>query len=116
MTRVLLVEDDDDLREAMTYLLARFGVEVASAACGREAVALYEEFLPHVVLLDIRLPDISGLEVLELINLSDHRSHVFFVSGSPEALGSRTPAQLGAAGFLDKPVDIERLRSLIQSL
>jgi DNA-binding response OmpR family regulator len=116
MTRVLLVEDDDDIREAMAYLLTRFGAEVTTAASGREALTLYEEFKPHAVLLDIRLPDISGVKVLEMINLSDHRSKIFFVSGSPEVLGGCTPAELGAEGFLAKPVDIDRLRNIIKAL
>jgi len=116
MKRVLLVDDEDAIREALSYILERCGVEVFTAASGREALDKYEEFRPHAVLLDVHLPDISGIEVIRRFNESEHRSKVYFVSGNPEALGGSTVVDLGAQAFLLKPVDVGMLRELIEWL
>ncbi|AXT85136.1 DNA-binding response regulator [Aeromicrobium sp. A1-2] len=72
MTRILLVEDDDDIREALTRALGAQGVTVAAVARGSDALGRLTEFAPDAVILDLGLPDLDGSDVLAMIrSLSD---------------------------------------------
>ena len=72
MTRILLVEDDDDIRDALARALRAQGVVVAAVARGAEALGRLNEFSPDAVVLDLGLPDLDGADVLAMIrSLSD---------------------------------------------
>lgn len=72
MTRILIVEDDDDIREALARALSAQGVTVASVARGADALGRLTEFSPDAVILDLGLPDLDGADVLAMIRtLSD---------------------------------------------
>ena len=72
MTRILLVEDDDDIREALTRALTAQGVTVAAVARGADALGRLAEFGPDAIVLDLGLPDLDGADVLAMIrSLSD---------------------------------------------
>jgi DNA-binding response OmpR family regulator len=72
MTRILLVEDDDDIREALSRALTAQGVTVAAVARGSDALGRLKEFGPDAVILDLGLPDLEGSDVLAMIrSLSD---------------------------------------------
>ncbi len=72
MTRILLVEDDDDIRNALSRALTGQGVTVAAVARGSDALGRLTEFAPDAVILDLGLPDLDGADVLAMIrSLSD---------------------------------------------
>jgi len=72
MTRILLVEDDDDIRNALSQALTAQGVTVAAVARGSDALGRLTEFAPDAVILDLGLPDLEGADVLAMIrSLSD---------------------------------------------
>lgn len=110
---VLLVEDDSWLRHIMAELLADDGYEVREAATGTQALALVEEQTPDAILLDLNLPELSGLEVLheirtgkQLLNLP-----VIVVSGSLDGETRHRLSHLPerADEVFEKPVDVGRL-------
>jgi len=109
--RVLLVEDHASTREALAALLAVEGATVAEAPDARSAIDALADVNPHVVLLDLMLPDMDGTEVLKAI--CDERPPalhgVFVLSGD---FASRQPerfTRLGATAVLAKPVDPDQL-------
>ncbi len=72
MTRILLVEDDDDIRDALTRALTAQGITVAAVARGGDALGRLTEFAPDAVVLDLGLPDLDGADILAMIRtLSD---------------------------------------------
>ena len=72
MTRILLVEDDDDIRDALSRALSAQGVTVAAVARGSDSLGRLTEFAPDAVILDLGLPDLEGADVLAMIrSLSD---------------------------------------------
>jgi CheY-like chemotaxis protein len=115
---VLLVEDDSWLRYVMAELLADDGYEVREAATGTQALALVDEETPDVVVLDLNLPELSGLDVLhelrtgkQLLNLP-----VIVMTG---ALDGETRQRLSrpserADDVLEKPVDVGRLFACLE--
>ena len=67
MTRLLLVEDSEDVRETLAYLLAREGYEVKTASTGSAALKAFERESPDIVLLDLMIPEVPGIDVLRAI-------------------------------------------------
>jgi hypothetical protein len=114
--RILVVEDDLPLLEAMVRLLSAEGYEVAGAGSGDECLRLAMDFLPDLVLLDVVLPDADGRDIcLSLKGAPELRdAHVLLVSGVQTDPGEQAMAlQAGADGFLVKPVDEEELAARV---
>jgi two-component system, OmpR family, phosphate regulon response regulator PhoB len=105
---VLVVEDDEAIRMLIAELLDDAGYAVLEADCGRQALRLADEHVPSVVLLDHRLPDMSGLDVLERLRTRPASRHipVIVVSGAAHQLAD---GNHGADRILTKPFDITDL-------
>ena len=103
--RVLVVDDNEEVREMLEELLASHGFEVATAANGDLALQAIARRAPDVILLDFVMPGLSGVEILKAIQTLAPRVKVIMVSGqaTPEE-GMRTLA-LGAFDFVSKPID-----------
>lgn len=103
MTKILLVEDSKFLRLATEHALARAGYEVSSATDGEEALRLAREKLPDLILLDMLLPKVSGLEVLMALKKDPFTKAipVVVITGMAQKNAERL-RQDGAAGFLEK--------------
>ena len=110
---VLLVEDDNWLRYIMAELLADDGYQVLEAATGSQALALVEEGLPDAVLLDLNLPELSGLDVLHELRTRKHLLSlpVIVMSGSLDGETRQRLSHLAerADDVFEKPVDVGRL-------
>jgi two-component system, cell cycle response regulator DivK len=105
--RVLLVEDHEWSARLLRVLLRDAGFEVRSAADGRETLAVAGGFRPHLVLMDLELPDASGLELTRALKASaGTRDSVVVVltAHSPEDVAGAV-REAGGAGVLAKPVD-----------
>jgi len=103
--RIFVVEDDPLLREAVNLILTHAGYEVSTTAVGTGAAALVTRFRPHLVLLDIRLPDISGLHVLRAIRASGHGAPVVMMTADNRPDTVRDVMAMGGNGYLLKPFE-----------
>jgi CheY-like chemotaxis protein len=103
MTRILLVEDSKFLRLATERALARAGFEVSSAGDGEEALRMARVNLPDLILLDMLLPKMSGLDVLKALknDPATRRMPVVVMTGMAQKNAARLQED-GAAGFLEK--------------
>jgi DNA-binding NtrC family response regulator len=109
MTSVLVVDDDRTVREMLADFFDSLGYVVRSAAtatAGRQAAA---EHAPDVVLVDLRLPDASGLTLLEALRADDPGLGVIVLTGHADVPTAVRAMQQGALDFLEKPVDLEAL-------
>lgn len=112
---VLVVEDSDAIRAAYTILLEESGYAVAAAATGAEAVWLAERRAPALVLLDLGLPDMPGLDVARRLkaNPATARVPVVALTGRDDPADRDAMLAAGCAAYLVKPVDTQQLlRSL----
>jgi CheY-like chemotaxis protein len=109
--RVLVVEDSDAIRTAFTILLSECGYEVSGAATGADAVRLACEQHPALVLLDLGLPDISGLDVVRRIKAdpATRAIPVVALTGRDDDHDRDALLSAGCAAYLVKPVDTQRL-------
>ena len=111
MAKILIVDDEPDVTSAFGRYLERAGHDVLSAGTGAEAVAMVESERPALVLLDLKLPDITGFEVLE--RTREHRPVVIMVTGHGDVALAVQAMQAGAEGFLTKPVDLMHLGAAV---
>ncbi|HWP36125.1 MAG TPA: sigma-54 dependent transcriptional regulator [Gemmatimonadales bacterium] len=107
--RVLVVDDEKGVREALRQLLEYEGVEVRTVASGAEALATYAEFHPHLVLLDVKMAGMDGLETLARLREQDPAAHVVMISGHGTIQTAVEATQRGAYDFLEKPLDTDRI-------
>ena len=115
---VLVVEDVPDVRERLVSLVADISGLAAIAEAGslREARALLQEFRPDVVLLDLRLPDGSGLEVLREIRNSDSEIFVAVLTAFDSLQIRRSCLAAGASAFLSKTSGLMDLSALLSTV
>ncbi len=118
--RVFVVEDDALLREAVDLILSHASYTVATTAVGKGAVDLISRFRPHLVLLDIRLPDISGLKVLEMLRKAGHAAPIVMMTADSRPETVRDVMAMGGNGYLLKPFEpadlIARVRVALKPL
>ena len=115
---VLVVEDFEDNRFMMRRLLELDGYRVIEAINGQEAVAMAERERPHLILMDLSLPQIDGLAATRSIRQLDGMTSVPIIAISAHDTSDfRTEAlKAGCNEYLTKPVDFDRLESLLQEL
>lgn len=112
---ILLVDDDDDARTLLGKFLDRRGIEVFSAACGKDAIDIYKEKRPQKVFLDVRLPDMDGVSVFTKIREFDPQAIIFFVTGSTDGFSFQKKAkEIGAAGYVSKPITLDDILEIIK--
>ncbi|MDX1692205.1 MAG: response regulator [Ketobacteraceae bacterium] len=111
---VLIVDDVHDMRSLLKTTLFQFDVKnITEAATGQKALELYFEEGHDVVFLDINLPDISGLEVLERLLERNSRVHVVMVSGEASAENVKEALGKGAKGFVVKPYSPAKIKAAL---
>jgi DNA-binding NtrC family response regulator len=111
---LLLVDDDAAFRQVMAGELRRVNFEVATAGSGEEAVRKVAELEPEVVLLDLQLPDVSGLEVLKTIRGSSPASEVIMLTGHGSIDTAIESIRIGAFDYVVKPCPLDELEVRIQ--
>ena len=108
---VLLVEDSDAIRDAFTILLEDAGYTVLGAGTGEDALRLAAHRVPDLVLLDMGLPDMTGLDVVRRIkaDASTAGIAVVAVTGRDEEADRRACLAAGCAAYIVKPVNTQKL-------
>ena len=115
--RILVVEDDLDISNMLRISLDSQGYEVLVAVRGGDALELCRKKLPHVVVLDIMLPDMDGYEVCKKLRSNLRTSHIpiMFLTQKDERTDKIAGLELGADDYITKPFDIEELKLRIQN-
>jgi DNA-binding NtrC family response regulator len=112
--RILVVDDDESIRNAVKAILEDEGYIVDLAATGMEAIKRTEETAYNVALLDIRLPDMEGVELLKLMKDAVPRTRKIMVTGYPSMQNAVAALNKNADAYLIKPVDIEKLLNTVK--
>jgi two-component system OmpR family response regulator len=107
--RVLVVDDEPGITELVAMALRYEGLEVEVAHSGHEALRFVETFRPHLLVLDIMLPDVDGFEVLRRVNNNHHRVPVIFLTARGELEDKLRGFTLGGDDYVTKPFSVEEL-------
>jgi two-component system nitrogen regulation response regulator GlnG len=113
MLKLLVIDDDPLTLDCFRLLLPRGEATVLTAASAAEGVALFTAQRPDVVVLDVRLPDLSGLEVFRLFHEVDARVPVILMTGHSTAETAIEAMRSGAHEYVVKPLDVDALRRII---
>lgn len=109
MTRLLLVEDDERISQPLVRLLQHEGFEVAHVALGREAVTEVDRRAPELVVLDLTLPDIDGLEVCRLLRAGHPGLPIVMLTARDEEVDVIVGLDAGADDYIAKPFRVGEL-------
>ncbi|MBN2148578.1 MAG: response regulator [Anaerolineales bacterium] len=114
--RLLIVEDDTDISNMLQIYFTGQGYEVDTALRGSVALEKTRSNLPHLIVLDIMLPDIDGFEVCRILRTNTRTSHVpiIFLTQKDERSDKLAGLELGADDYITKPFDIEELKLRVQ--
>jgi CheY-like chemotaxis protein len=100
--KILVVDDEDNIRTLVQTMLKQEGRHVALAAKGKDAIAMFKKERPHLTILDIDMPDIDGLTVLREIRTIDPQAKVMIFTGGDSPTVEREARALGVTDFLHK--------------
>lgn len=109
MATILIIDDEPLVCTLLQVVLTRHGHEVRTANSGREGLKSFREWKPRFTFLDLRLPDMSGIEVLKQIRQADPECAVMILTAGPSEKLEREARDLGATDFLIKGLPVEAL-------
>jgi PleD family two-component response regulator len=115
--RLLIVEDDPDISMMLRIYFSSQGYDVDTALRGYDALEKTRQVMPHLIILDIMLPDIDGYEVCRTLRTNTRTSHipVIFLTQKDERSDKLKGLELGADNYITKPFDIEELKLYVQN-
>ncbi|MFQ5899891.1 MAG: response regulator, partial [Candidatus Methylomirabilia bacterium] len=113
--RVLVVDDEAEFREVLAEYLRSNGFDTLEACDGEEALSRIPDFRPQMVLLDIRMPGLDGVETLRRIKTLPQKTGVVMVSGLEDEETARQTLAIGASDYVCKPVDFGYLDSVLET-
>lgn len=114
-TKILVVDDERDVCEVIAHYLGKRGHKVITANNAREAIFKLLSEKPTLILLDIRMPEIDGIECLRIIKILDKEVPVIMVSAVTDLDKAREAMELGAMDYLAKPLGFEALEMAINT-
>jgi UDP-3-O-[3-hydroxymyristoyl] N-acetylglucosamine deacetylase len=109
MTKVLIIDDEKDILESLSSILRDEGFQVLTATDGREGLFMFEKEKPQIVLLDVWMPEVDGLEVLKQIKDMEKDAAVIVISGHGTISTAVEAVKMGAYDFLEKPLSIDKV-------
>lgn len=118
VARILVIDDDEGIRRLLTYTLEREDYDVVTAADGLEGLQKALELEPDLIILDLSLPGLSGIELCERVRSTPSLEHVpvLILSGSADLAQFSTARRLGAMAFIHKPFQPHRLLTHVRML
>jgi DNA-binding NtrC family response regulator len=116
MKRILIVDDDPDIRESLPGALSAIGAEIATVADGEEALAALARESPDIVLTDVRMPGLDGLELLRLLGERAPDVDVILMTAYDDMPTVVAAMREGARDFLVKPLDLHDLRRVVREV
>jgi DNA-binding response OmpR family regulator len=118
MAKILIAEDERDIRDLITFTLGFAGFEVVAAANGEEAVNLARQEIPDLILMDVRMPRMTGYEACSAMKADSKLKDipVIFLSAKGQDSEIQTGLQVGAVDYLLKPFAPDQLTARIQAV
>jgi DNA-binding response OmpR family regulator len=118
MAKILIAEDERDIRDLITFTLGFAGYEVVAAANGEEAVTMARQEIPDLILMDVRMPRMTGYEACAVMKTDDRLKDipVIFLSAKGQDTEIQAGLQAGAQEYLLKPFAPDQLTARIQAV
>ena len=116
MSKIMIVEDDTVTVKLLKFMLEKKGYNVVSCENGKKAVDIVEEEMPHLILMDVMMPEMDGIEATRLIKASQKTADipVIILSALGQEMEVMNGLQAGADAYVVKPFDSQALLRLIE--
>lgn len=116
--KILIVDDEKRIRDLIAFRLENKGFEILSAEGGKEALAITETHTPDLVVLDVMMPDMSGLELCQQLKSNDNLKHikVLMLSAKGQKQDEEEGLKAGADGYMTKPFRAKHLIEKIEEI
>ncbi len=111
--KILVVDDEVEVANFLCAFLSRLGLKTKKANCAKEALEVFNEYNPDWVFLDIKMPDIDGLELLKRIKEIKSEVNAIMITGKDDESVQVQARALGAKDYLVKPMDLDEMRKVI---
>lgn len=116
MKTILIVDDSAFSRSILVQIVQALGHETLEAGSGSEAVTVFQEKKPDLVIMDLLMPDMDGLEAIRKIMDIDPEARTIVCSTDKQAARQEEARDAGVMGFVKKPVNGDRLRSVLSGI
>jgi len=113
-TRILVVDDDEDIRKVLTTILEDEGYTVESASTAKKAIERTRRKFYNLALIDIRLPDMEGIELLAKMRDTTPKMRKIIITGYPTLQNAIEAVNRGANAYILKPFDMEQVLKTIK--
>ena len=113
MSKLLIVDDEVDIREFAKSFFKKRGIEVLTASGGNEALKIIDTQKPDLVLLDVHMEEMSGVEVLKKLRADGNNTKVIMVTGVEEEATINEANSWGIKGYVHKPLVLEELEKIV---
>ena len=114
--KVLIADDEEDIRDLLGLLLEDLGFEVIKAGDGNSAFSLFQQARPSIVLTDIKMPGMDGIQLLKRVKAEDPDAEVIMISGHGDLNLAIESLKYQAADFITKPIDDALLTHALQKV
>ena len=115
MTKILVVDDEAEVADFLCNFFRRFKIDSEKALNGKDAIEMFSRIKPDWVCLDIKMPEISGLEVLKKIKEINPDVGAIMITGRDDKESQVKAKELGAVDYIVKPLDLEDLHKKIEN-
>lgn len=116
MAKILVIDDEQSVRDLLDTLLRRKGYDVVVAESGQKGLDLYRRERPDVLVLDLKMPEMDGLTVLRQIRSLDPRKPVIVLTGAGTAEAEQQVRALGVMEYVEKEFSLHRLGDSLKRL
>jgi two-component system response regulator AtoC len=113
-TQILVVDDDESIRKLLSVVLARDGYLITTAEDGIQAVEVFKEQAADIVLMDIRMPGLNGLEAMQQMQLIRPGATIILMTAFAELETAIQAIKMGAFDYVIKPFDLAEIRLLVE--
>ena len=113
MSKLLIVDDESDVREFAKNFFQKRKIEVFTAPGGKQALDLLEDHTPDLILLDVRMGEMSGIDVLKTLRKKGNRVKIIMVTGVEDPDVIQEAESLGITGYVHKPLALDELEQIV---
>lgn len=114
MSRILVIDDEKQVCYLLSELLNQFGHEVTKETSGTSAIASLDDFQPDLVLADMLMPEMNGLEVLKKVKAWNPDTPVVILTGVDDEKIGQAAIDAGASDYITKPFTVAQLKTVLQ--
>jgi two-component system response regulator (stage 0 sporulation protein F) len=115
MPKLLIVDDEPDVREFAKSFFKKRSIDVLTASGGLEALEIISQELPDLILLDVRMEEMTGIEVLRELRTRNNNCKIIMVTGVEDEEIIIEANQLGVLGYIHKPLILDELEKIVLS-